>query len=1078
MASTNGLYRFDPKREAFVHYAADPDSPTGLSHSDVRALLIDSRGNFWVATAGGLDRFDPATGVFEHFRHDPRDPRSLPHNVLFDLVEDAHGHLWVSTDGGGLGRLDLDHIAQGFRRYRHDPHNPRSLAIDRVRVLYVDREGRLWVGTENGGLDLFDYRTETFRHHRHSRTDPSSLNNESLWAIYQDRTGNLWFGTFAGGLNVLKRNSQAIEHYRSVPGDPYSLNANAVSRFYEDAQGNLWVATDGGGFHRFDRRTGRLYGYSMANTNARTDAVFAMASDADGYLWVGGWAGGIGRFSPRQGRFLEFFNDQNGMLLTPHVFDALVDAQNRLWVANFLGGLVRIDLNTRQRKVYTPENSALGSNQILRMGHDPEGRLVLATQDAGVIVFDPRTETFTDYRHDPSSSNSLSNNSVLSILVADAHTLWVGTQYGLNRIDRQTGTVTRFFREDGLPSNTIVGLARDRQGFLWVATNRGLCRYDVQERTCTLYTKADGLQGNEFNRFADYTARDGALFFGGFNGFNVIYPDRFEPNTTPPPVVLTDFRLFNQPVRVGAKDSPLKAHISVTRTLTLAHWQNVLTFEFAALDFTAPSKNRYAYKLEGFDLDWNEVGTQRTATYSNLDPGEYVLLVRGTNNDGVWSTRPATLHIVITPPFWATWWFRLLAGLTLVGAVVGVVHRERRRRKRQEAINAELEAINRRLEAEMRHAAEAEREKRRALEEAAEHDRRAREQLQQQQEYLEQSVLRILEAMERFSRGDLTVALTATQDDAIGRLFDGFNRAVANMQAILREVASVIRATADTSKEIYRNSGELASGVQQLTRQTGEVAEAIEEMARTISEATRNLSHVAELAEQSLRQAEEGGQVARDAVGRMNDVAEAVARSSAIIQALDESSQKIGEMARIIDEIADQTNLLALNAAIEAARAGEQGRGFAVVADEVRKLAERTAAATKEIEQMTARIRHDTSRAVTAMARVNQEVDTGRTRVDQVGALLEEIIARSRQVQERIAQVATSGEEQAATIQHISESVEAIAQVTEQAAAGNTSIAAAMAQLTERMESLRQLVTRFTFARTDAETEPTGSSAP
>ncbi|WP_243663882.1 methyl-accepting chemotaxis protein [Rhodothermus marinus] len=500
----------------------------------------------------------------------------------------------------------------------------------------------------------------------------------------------------------------------------------------------------------------------------------------------------------------------------------------------------------------------------------------------------------------------------------------------------------------------------------------------------------------------------------------------------------------------------------------------MLTFEFAALDFTAPSKNRYAYKLESFDLDWNEVGTQRTATYSNLDPGEYVLLVRGTNNDGVWSTRPATLHIVITPPFWATWWFRLLVGLALVGAVVGVVHRERRRRKRQEAINAELEAINRRLEAEMRHAAEAEREKRRALEEAAEHDRRAREQLQQQQEYLEQSVLRILEAMERFSQGDLTVTLMATQDDAIGRLFAGFNRAVANMQAILREVASVIRATADTSKEIYRNSGELASGVQQLTRQTGEVAEAIEAMARTISEATRNLSHVAELAEQSLRQAEEGGQVARDAVGRMNDVAEAVARSSAIIQALDESSQKIGEMARIIDEIADQTNLLALNAAIEAARAGEQGRGFAVVADEVRKLAERTAAATKEIEQMTTRIRHDTSRAVTAMARVNQEVDTGRARVDQVGTLLEEIIARSRQVQERIAQVATSGEEQAATIQHISENVETIAQVTEQAAAGNTSIAAAMEQLTERMESLRQLVTRFTFARTDSEPKPAG----
>ncbi|HEX7071193.1 MAG TPA: ATP-binding protein, partial [Rhodothermales bacterium] len=537
--------------------------------------------------------------------------------------------------------------------------------------------------------------------------DPGSLSHDSVRNLYEDRTGALWIGTYAGGINILFNDGHGIEHYRGMPGDEQSLKSNAITVFHEDRDGTLWVGADGGGFHRFDPVTQSFRRYNTSNTSLASDAVFALHRDREGYLWVGGWASGVGRFDPVRERFVSYYNRANGSLPSDNVFDVTEDDEGNIWIANFGGGLVRLNPRTGETRVWDEDNSDLVSDEMLAVEVLPDGDLVVASQNLGLNLFDPETETwetYVTYYPDRTIPTSLSDDNIQAVVAPDAGTIWIGTQNGLNRFNRRAGTFEKFYRENGLPSNNVTGLAFDHQGYLWIATNKGICRFDIAASSCKNYTAEDGLQSNDFTRFSYLTTSDGTLLFGGVNGFNAIHPDRIGTNGFVPPVVLTDFQLFNRPVEIGAEGSPLKAHIMMTKEMTLSYEQNVLTFTFAALDYTASRKNQYAYKLEGFDDDWNYVGTRRTATYSNLNPGRYTLRVRGSNNDGVWNEEGATLQITVLPPYWQTWWFRTLMILAGLGVVVWMVRGARRhgqmevfreRLKVEEALKDKAEAASR-----------------------------------------------------------------------------------------------------------------------------------------------------------------------------------------------------------------------------------------------------------------------------------------------------------------------------------------------------------------------------------------------
>ena len=914
VGSVDGLYRFDRA----TGRAAPVDGALGGALDGVQVLVLhrDGRGRLWIGTqTRGLLMFDPSNGALRRYARADGDARTLPDDDVRSLVEDASGNLWIGTWNGGLARLSLS--GGDIVTYRHDAADPRSLAANRVVSLAPAGRRGLWIGTENFGLEYFDFAAGSFRHYRSDPMNPASLNSPSVWAVHEDAAGAIWVGTFTGGVNVSTPNSGAIRHYHSVPGDPASLGFNTVRAFAESRPGAYWVATDGGGLNEFDLSTGKFVRYTSRNSNLASDAVLDVVQDRDGSTWIGAWEGGVSRFDRATGSFTAY-TSKNAGLGDDNVFALHVDAEGRLWAGTQKHGVYRFDRARRSFfSVVTAEQlrgavSRTETSVAVRViSSSPDGRrLLIGTEGSGLADLDVATGVVTMRQSIAADSNSLSGNTVRAVLEGANGVVWIGTTTGLDRFDRSTKRLTHFGEAEGLPSGYVAGLAEDASGKLWISTDRGLVRFDVAAKRLKRYTTADGLQGSEFNGHAYFEARDGTLFFGGNNGFNVVQPSAIAHNDRRPPVVLTGFQLFNQDVPIGAKGSPLPKHISRLDRIVLSHRQSVMTFEFAALDYTASEQNEYAYKLEGFDADWRRVGSQRIASYTNLAPGSYTFRVKASNNDGVWNEDGASIRLKITPPFWKTWWFRLL-----VIAAIGWAIREwvRRTEARRAALAAE-------------------------------------------KEYLEQSVGEILRSMDKLSAGDLTVRLPVKQDDEIGRLCQGFNKVVIDIRAMVAQVTDALNATVAASQEIHASTEALAVGAEEQTTQALEVASAAEQMSATAAETARHLAIAAEIATKSGEEAQRGGRVAQDTSAGMERIVSVVRSTSEAVEKLGMSSEEISKITSVIDAIASQSELLALNAAIEAARAGNHGRGFGVVADEVRNLAESTAKATRDIAAMVTQI--------------------------------------------------------------------------------------------------------------------------
>ncbi len=737
-----GVNRYDRRTGRFTVYRHDPRSAAGVA-SDVSMSIDGSTGGrFWLSTDAGLNRFDPSTGAWERFHHDPARPGSLSHNAVVQALEDRRGVLWVATYGGGLNRLDPGR--KDFTVYRHDPARPGSLSSDLVLSVYEDRRGTLWVGTDEGGLNRFDPGTGSFTVFNHDpvapgglrgsvvltlcedRDDnfwvgtdqglhlfdratgrciafqydprrPDSLSNNYVTKIVQDQAGMLWIGTWSGGLNTCDRSGKRFTVWKHDPHVPDSLPDDAVNAVLRDRAGRLWVGTDAG-LCLQDPSTEQWTLIREPFTRPGrhvADRVVSLHEDRDGTLWVGTWGSGLFRRDGASGRFDPVGRDWPAPL-NENIFTFLESRDGTLWIGTYGGGLACLDRKTGRGTVFPAGSAALSSDLVVSLFEDREGSLWVGTMVGGLNRLDRRSGRFTTWRQDPSDPRTLGSDTVWCIRESRAGDFWIGTGGGgLALFDRRTGRCRSFRQPDGLPNDVVYGILEDAAGCLWLSTNKGLCRFDPARRTFRTYDAADGLPSDEFNQAAFSMTPGGEMIFGGIAGLVTFRPEEIRDNPTVPPVVITGLRKFNREVDLGGEVSEMKE-------VVLAPEDTVFSLEYAALNFTHPEKTLYAYKMEGFDRDWIPAGNTRSATYTNLDPGEYVFRVRGSNDDGVWNLEGASLRVVIRPPYWKTWWFRVLAALTVILLTAGgFLLRIRALKRREVALEQVVHRRTEELEAEI-----------------------------------------------------------------------------------------------------------------------------------------------------------------------------------------------------------------------------------------------------------------------------------------------------------------------------------------------------------------------------------------
>jgi signal transduction histidine kinase/ligand-binding sensor domain-containing protein len=672
LATDNGLLYYDRTNNKTITYHHDPSNPASICDSYQDVVYIDKSGRLWIGTPKGLDLFIPASGEFKHIKTCKTHNDTIASSIYFlDIIEDREGNVWFGSSDG-LFCLESQKESGEFEliHFKNEPADAGSLSNNRAKSLLIDSDGKLWIGTENGGINLFDKKTMRFVHYRIDEFNLMSLNNESIHSIAQDRNGNLWFGTWGSGVNISVKNSDFIIHYKNLPGAPQSLGCNIVSGFVEDRNHRIWVGTDGGGFNLLNDKSSRFSRFTSDNTSIKSNAIICIAAGDNNQIWLGTWEGGLACYNYGD-TTIKSYTTQNSTITENNIFAIAKDSLGDLWLGTMGHGLLHYKIKENSCRAYSTENSAISHNKITLIRLNRNGQVYLGST-SGFQILSPTDNIFQTYAHDVNNANSLSNNNVNDILIENDTCVWICTQKGLNLFNPVTRKIERCATEDSLQNKSIQGLTKDKSGMLWMTTSAGISRYDYHTNKAINFKPSDGLQSTDFKNGSILTTDDGTILAGGTNGFNAINPDKIPRNTTVPPVVLTDLQIFNQTVKIGAAGSPLKKHLSQTGAITLTYKQSVLTFCFAALDFTNPLNNQYAYMMENFDESWTYCGNRKTATYTNLNPGKYLFHVKGSNNDAVWNETGTTLEIIITPPWWKTNAARIGFVFMIIGLFLGI----------------------------------------------------------------------------------------------------------------------------------------------------------------------------------------------------------------------------------------------------------------------------------------------------------------------------------------------------------------------------------------------------------------------
>jgi signal transduction histidine kinase/ligand-binding sensor domain-containing protein/DNA-binding response OmpR family regulator len=648
-----GIKMYDPRSKKVQWYPFRHNNPASPSNTYVRVLQFDVQGKLWVGTNAGLDLFDPSTQTFSRVYAGNPELK----DEIWEIYNDPAGMLWVGTYNNGL--FMINPASRQIQKIHLDGDREWSKTI---RSIVRDENGLYWIGSR-AGLCVYNAERKTAAWFGNIENEQKSLVNNSILHVYKDAGKNLWIST-RGGISLMVPGQQIFRHYKALHNNSKHLNNNEVYAAWADKSGNnIWIGTGEGGVNILDRKTEQFsymtHNVSKINSIAG-NCIKSFMDDDKGNVWIGTYKEGISVYNFKTKRFTHFRHDPaNPSSLSDNSVWALYkDKKGNIWAGTDAG----LDLYNEQTRGFIHQTINSKNQKVAWISEDSRGYLWLGLLSV-VAIFKPEVGIINTVREQGSCFYEDTKGRY-----------WLATRNnGLVLFGAQNGPLKYYDERNGLPNNQVFQILEDNRGQLWLSTANGLALFDPEKETFTNFDKRDGLQNNQFHYGAACKLSNGELIFGGVNGFNLFDPAKVVKNNYQPPVVLTDLKIFNKSVHSNDQMSVLHRSISETKEITIPYEYNILTLEFAALNFVRPEKNRYKFKLIGFDKEWNESGFKTSATYTNLDPGQYTFSVIASNNDHVWNNNGLQLQIKILPPFWKTWWFYLLVALTLVGLIYMII---------------------------------------------------------------------------------------------------------------------------------------------------------------------------------------------------------------------------------------------------------------------------------------------------------------------------------------------------------------------------------------------------------------------
>jgi signal transduction histidine kinase/ligand-binding sensor domain-containing protein len=727
----SGLNKFNRETGVFTKYVFKEGDSNSISSNIIGSLFLDNEENLWIGTfGGGLNKLQRNNNTFTHYKNDINIDNSIGSNYISSIGQDSKGQIWMANNDGYLILFDQKEKVFKNRVYDENFHGAINLHI--FGNLTIDSKDNIWIGTDNG-LYIYNITKDTFEHLTNI-PGINTLNSNAVTSILEDKNGIFWITTDHGGVNLYDSRKKTFNYLLNVQSDNKSLSNNQVYCLFKDDEENYWLGNYNGGINVYYKHKSmfEVYSTEQQNTNSLSDpSVISLCEDKQGKIWIGTDGGGLDVLNPQNKKFKHLkHNPKNKNSICSNIITSvLADKQDNIWIGTYGEGLSFYD---QKSKTYThyknnpDDESSIINNDIWKIVEDSDSNIWIGTTRS-LEYFDRKGQGFIHFINTPNGISRNDDFGVLELIIDTKQNIWMGTSRevliqrkellinnnysiidtidiiksraitiyedekgyiwlgsidGLMKFDFENSKFTKYTVDNGLSDNEIKSILEDNKGHLWIGTGNGISDFNPANNTFKNYNTSNGLPTNEFNRHTCLLSKSGKMYFGTPKGLISFYPDSLKHNNRIPKIVFTDFQIFNKPVVIGEKSSPLKKNINESDSIVLSYKQSVFTLKYAALNYLSPENNQYAYMLEGFDKDWRYVGTDRKATYTNLDPGTYKFRVKGSNNDGVWNEEGKSIILIITPPFWLTWWFKSLAIVFLIVLLLLIYYiRVRRIRK-------------------------------------------------------------------------------------------------------------------------------------------------------------------------------------------------------------------------------------------------------------------------------------------------------------------------------------------------------------------------------------------------------------